>query len=81
MLATLYRELCQATEPNKMLIDGCLLLLYSWAWWQLPSTSPSKRPLYIPIGDKVEPWVELYGTTKAARRYPTVVGSMLKSWC
>ncbi|KAG8489223.1 hypothetical protein CXB51_017296 [Gossypium anomalum] len=30
VLATLYRELCQATEPDKMSIGGCLLLLQSW---------------------------------------------------
>ncbi|MBA0814277.1 hypothetical protein Gohar_020117, partial [Gossypium harknessii] len=42
-------------------------------------TSPSKRPLYIPIGDNVEPWAELCGTTRVARRYSIVVRSTLGS--
>ncbi|KAA3479477.1 serine/threonine-protein phosphatase 7 long form-like protein [Gossypium australe] len=33
VLATFYWELCQAMEPDKMSIAGCLLLLHSWAWW------------------------------------------------
>ncbi|MFQ6647600.1 hypothetical protein Gotur_021893 [Gossypium turneri] len=44
-------------------------------------TSPSKRPLYIPIGDNVEPWAELCGTTRVARRYSIVVRSTLGSRC
>ncbi|KAK5804029.1 hypothetical protein PVK06_031678 [Gossypium arboreum] len=36
VLATLYRELCRTTKPNKMSISGCLLLLQSWVWWRLP---------------------------------------------
>ncbi|MFQ6643882.1 hypothetical protein Gotur_018312 [Gossypium turneri] len=31
MLATLYREMCGATRPNKVKIGGCLSLLQSWA--------------------------------------------------
>ncbi|MBA0783113.1 hypothetical protein Gotri_000883 [Gossypium trilobum] len=31
MLATLYREMCGATPPNKAKIEGCLSLLQSWA--------------------------------------------------
>ncbi|MBA0625187.1 hypothetical protein Godav_010417 [Gossypium davidsonii] len=31
MLATLYREMCGATPPNKAKIKGCLSLLLSWA--------------------------------------------------
>ncbi|MFQ6651646.1 hypothetical protein Gotur_023888, partial [Gossypium turneri] len=31
MLATLYREMCRATKPNKAKIRGCLSLLQSWA--------------------------------------------------
>ncbi|KAG8498325.1 hypothetical protein CXB51_007443 [Gossypium anomalum] len=31
--------------------------------------SLSGRPLYISIGDKVEPWAELRGTTGVARKY------------
>ncbi|MBA0680556.1 hypothetical protein Goari_012248, partial [Gossypium aridum] len=33
VLATLYRELCWTTKPNKMSIDSWLLLLQSWVWW------------------------------------------------
>ncbi|KAG8477465.1 hypothetical protein CXB51_031030 [Gossypium anomalum] len=32
-LATLYREMCGATRPNKAKIGGCLSLLQSWARW------------------------------------------------
>ncbi|MBA0838197.1 hypothetical protein Goarm_010276 [Gossypium armourianum] len=31
VLATLYREMCGATPPNKAKIEGCLSLLLSWA--------------------------------------------------
>ncbi|MBA0843458.1 hypothetical protein Goarm_000645 [Gossypium armourianum] len=31
LLATLYREMCEATPPNKSKIEGCLSLLQSWA--------------------------------------------------
>ncbi|MBA0777551.1 hypothetical protein Gotri_005561 [Gossypium trilobum] len=31
VLATLYREMCQTTHPNKIKIRGCLSLLQSWA--------------------------------------------------
>ncbi|MBA0753310.1 hypothetical protein Gogos_022150 [Gossypium gossypioides] len=31
VLATLYREMCGATPPNKAKIGGCLSLLQSWA--------------------------------------------------
>ncbi|PPR98071.1 hypothetical protein GOBAR_AA22593 [Gossypium barbadense] len=41
--------------------------------------SSSGRPLYISIGDKVEPCARLCGTIKAARRYLTAVRSTLKS--
>ncbi|MBA0873607.1 hypothetical protein Goshw_004627 [Gossypium schwendimanii] len=30
MLATLYLEMCRATPPNKVKIEGCLSLLQSW---------------------------------------------------
>ncbi|KAH1108022.1 hypothetical protein J1N35_011790 [Gossypium stocksii] len=33
MLATLYREICEATRPNKAKIGDCLSLLQSWARW------------------------------------------------
>ncbi|MBA0880782.1 hypothetical protein Goshw_020116 [Gossypium schwendimanii] len=31
MLATLYREMCRVTPPNKAKIEGCPSLLQSWA--------------------------------------------------
>ncbi|MBA0875513.1 hypothetical protein Goshw_018519, partial [Gossypium schwendimanii] len=43
------------------------------------SMFPSERLLYIPIGDKVELWVELCGTNEAARRYPATIRSTLES--
>ncbi|MBA0679699.1 hypothetical protein Goari_011454 [Gossypium aridum] len=70
MLATLYRELCQAMEPDKMSIGGYLLLLQSWLWWWLPFPHPQVNdPIHVSIGDKVEPWAELHGTTRGAGRY------------
>ncbi|MBA0662201.1 hypothetical protein Goklo_006377, partial [Gossypium klotzschianum] len=41
--------------------------------------SPSGRPLYIPTGDKVKPWVELCGTTEATQKYLVVVRSTVGS--
>ncbi|MBA0777939.1 hypothetical protein Gotri_005886, partial [Gossypium trilobum] len=41
--------------------------------------SSSGRPLYIPTGDKVKPWVELCGTTEATQKYPVVVRSTVES--
>ncbi|MBA0553981.1 hypothetical protein Golob_013117 [Gossypium lobatum] len=63
VLATLYTESFRAAERDKMPIGGWLLLLLS---------------LYIPINAKVEPWVELYRTTRVARRYSTIVRSTLE---
>ncbi|MBA0607789.1 hypothetical protein Godav_020053 [Gossypium davidsonii] len=34
MLATLYREMCQAMKSEKFKISGCLLLLHSWFEWK-----------------------------------------------
>ncbi|MBA0833813.1 hypothetical protein Goarm_006234, partial [Gossypium armourianum] len=34
VLATLYREMCGAMQPNKAKIRGCLSLLQSWAWFR-----------------------------------------------
>ncbi|KAH1121924.1 hypothetical protein J1N35_005084 [Gossypium stocksii] len=69
MLATLYQELYWGTEPNKMSIGDCLLLLQSWAWWRLPFLhlrvdTPYTFPLVTRItphitmeeGDKDEGW-------------------------
>ncbi|KAK5825885.1 hypothetical protein PVK06_020761 [Gossypium arboreum] len=40
MLATLYREMCGATPPNKAKIRGCLSLLQSWARFPFPFLRP-----------------------------------------
>ncbi|KAH1039659.1 hypothetical protein J1N35_041402 [Gossypium stocksii] len=40
VLATLYREMCEATVPNKAKIKGCLSLLQSWARYRLPFLRP-----------------------------------------
>ncbi|MFQ6647398.1 hypothetical protein Gotur_020780 [Gossypium turneri] len=40
VLATLYREMCGATLPNKAKIGGCLSLLQSWAQFCLPFLRP-----------------------------------------
>ncbi|KAK5844360.1 hypothetical protein PVK06_000496 [Gossypium arboreum] len=40
VLATLYREMCRATQPEKAKISGCMLLLQSWAWYRLPFLRP-----------------------------------------
>ncbi|MBA0662007.1 hypothetical protein Goklo_006213, partial [Gossypium klotzschianum] len=42
-------------------------------------TSPSGHSLYIPIGDKVEPWAELCETVGPTKRYLTVARSTLES--
>ncbi|KAH1115145.1 hypothetical protein J1N35_008523 [Gossypium stocksii] len=34
LLSTLYREMCRATQPNKIKIRGCLSLLHPWAWFR-----------------------------------------------
>ncbi|KAH1040271.1 hypothetical protein J1N35_042014 [Gossypium stocksii] len=47
MVATLYRELCRATKLDKMSIDSCLLLLQSWAYWQLPFLRPRVNNPYM----------------------------------
>ncbi|MBA0809254.1 hypothetical protein Gohar_024924 [Gossypium harknessii] len=47
VLATLYWELCRATEPYKMPTGGCLLLLQSWAWWKLPFLRLRVNDLYM----------------------------------
>ncbi|MBA0752833.1 hypothetical protein Gogos_005563 [Gossypium gossypioides] len=43
----LYWELCQVTQPYKMSIKGCLLLLQLWAWWQLPFLRPQVNDPYM----------------------------------
>nr|XP_027190510.1 serine/threonine-protein phosphatase 7 long form homolog [Cicer arietinum] len=39
-LATLYRELCRASEPGVMSIGGCSHLLPTWAWYHMPFLAP-----------------------------------------
>ncbi|KAG8493623.1 hypothetical protein CXB51_011756 [Gossypium anomalum] len=47
MLATLYREMCGATSPNKAKIGGCLSLLPSWARFRFPFLRPLVNHPYI----------------------------------
>ncbi|MBA0805298.1 hypothetical protein Gohar_004822, partial [Gossypium harknessii] len=36
VFSILYREMCRATQPNKIKIGGCLSLLKSWAQFRFP---------------------------------------------
>ncbi|MFQ6651649.1 hypothetical protein Gotur_023888 [Gossypium turneri] len=50
MLATLYREMCRATKPNKAKIRGCLSLLQSWARFRFPFLRPRvNHPYTFPL--------------------------------
>ncbi|MFQ6662841.1 hypothetical protein Gotur_030560 [Gossypium turneri] len=50
MLATLYREMCGVTPPNKAKIRGCLLLLQSWARFRFPFLRPRvNHPYTFPL--------------------------------
>ncbi|KAE8728129.1 Glucose-1-phosphate adenylyltransferase large subunit 1 [Hibiscus syriacus] len=50
VLALLYREMCGATDYRRNAIDGCLLLLQSWAWYRLPFLCPVvKNPFVFPL--------------------------------
>ncbi|MFQ6633851.1 hypothetical protein Gotur_012395 [Gossypium turneri] len=40
MLATLYREMCKATPPNKAKIEGYLSLLQSWVRFRFSFLRP-----------------------------------------
>ncbi|MBA0751418.1 hypothetical protein Gogos_000341 [Gossypium gossypioides] len=46
VLATLYRDMCGATTPNKAKIGGCLSLLQSWARFRFPFLRPRVNHLY-----------------------------------
>ncbi|KAG8475721.1 hypothetical protein CXB51_032523 [Gossypium anomalum] len=46
VLATLYREMCRATRPNKVKIGGCLSLLQSWARFHFLFLRPRVDQLY-----------------------------------
>ncbi|XP_073221249.1 serine/threonine-protein phosphatase 7 long form homolog [Cicer arietinum] len=39
-LATLYRELCRASEPGVMSFGGCSHLLQTWAWYHMSFLAP-----------------------------------------
>ncbi|KAH1114065.1 hypothetical protein J1N35_007443 [Gossypium stocksii] len=50
VLATLYREMCGATRPNKAKIGGCLSLLQSWAWFCISFLRPRiDHPYTFPL--------------------------------
>ncbi|XP_052478333.1 protein MAIN-LIKE 1-like [Gossypium raimondii] len=50
VLATLYKELCRATEPQVKDIDGCLILLQSWALYRMPFLARvSHQPYLYPL--------------------------------
>ncbi|XP_016694422.2 protein MAINTENANCE OF MERISTEMS-like [Gossypium hirsutum] len=50
VLATLYKELCRATEPQVKDIGGCLILLQSWALYQMPFLARvSHQPYLYPL--------------------------------
>ena len=39
-LTNLYRELCWASSEVGRVMDGCAILLQSWAWYCMPSIAP-----------------------------------------
>jgi len=39
-LANLYRELCRASSEVGKVMDGCVILLQSWAWYRMPFIAP-----------------------------------------
>ncbi|KAG8478371.1 hypothetical protein CXB51_028122 [Gossypium anomalum] len=47
VLAMLYRELCQTTDPSAMDIGGCLILLQSWALYRMPFLASISHQSYI----------------------------------
>ncbi|KAG8489180.1 hypothetical protein CXB51_017233 [Gossypium anomalum] len=50
MLATLYREMCGVTPPNKAKIGGCLSVLQSWARFCFPFLRPRmNHPYTFPL--------------------------------
>ncbi|KAG8497102.1 hypothetical protein CXB51_008299 [Gossypium anomalum] len=50
VLATLYREMCRATRPNKAKIRGCLSLLQSWARFRFSFLRPRvDHPYTFPL--------------------------------
>ncbi|KAE8695337.1 Homeobox-leucine zipper protein HAT9 [Hibiscus syriacus] len=57
ILAFLYRQMCKASlvvnDNNTAEIDGCLLLLQSWAWHKLPFLTPiSRTAIDFPLAER-----------------------------
>ncbi|XP_061351035.1 serine/threonine-protein phosphatase 7 long form homolog isoform X2 [Gastrolobium bilobum] len=48
VLAHLFRELCQATNPAQKEMSGCSTLLQLWAWTRFPPISPGVPPVADP---------------------------------
>ncbi|KAF7838922.1 serine/threonine-protein phosphatase 7 long form-like protein [Senna tora] len=48
VLAYLYRELCNATDPNTNDISGCMVLLHLWAWDRFPGLAPHETHFINP---------------------------------
>ncbi|KAH1115153.1 hypothetical protein J1N35_008531 [Gossypium stocksii] len=46
MLSTLYWEMCQMTQPNKVKIGGCFSLLHLWAQFHFPFLCPQVNHPY-----------------------------------
>ncbi|MBA0809574.1 hypothetical protein Gohar_025216 [Gossypium harknessii] len=50
VLTTLYREMCEATPPNKAKIGSCLSLLQSWARFRFLFLRPQvNHPYTFPL--------------------------------
>ncbi|KAH1188816.1 Serine/threonine-protein phosphatase 7 long form [Glycine max] len=47
-LATLYREMCRATDPDAKTMGGYASLLQSWAWYRMAfiAARVNRKPLY-----------------------------------
>ncbi|MFQ6621812.1 hypothetical protein Gotur_002274 [Gossypium turneri] len=50
MLATLYQEMCRATQPGKIKTSGCILLLQSWVQYRYLFLHPrANYPYTFPL--------------------------------
>ncbi|KAK5818323.1 hypothetical protein PVK06_023258 [Gossypium arboreum] len=47
VLAMLYRELCRTTKPNTVDIGRCLILLQSWAFYQMSFLASVRHQAYV----------------------------------
>ncbi|KAF7806810.1 serine/threonine-protein phosphatase 7 long form-like protein [Senna tora] len=54
VLAYLYREMCNATDPDTHDISGCMVLLHLWAWERFPALAPH-QPHFV------DPQVHIFG--------------------